>query len=65
MGKKLGEGLSDLDKEALRALLLKDGEVYKYSGSQEILSDADIETLLDRYAPLTLILLPSRILTMP
>lgn len=50
MGKKLGEGLSDIDKEALRALLLKDGEVYKYAGSQEILSDADIKTLMDRYA---------------
>lgn len=49
MGKKLDEGLSDIDKEALRALLLKDGEVYEYSGSQEILSDADIKTLLDRY----------------
>ena len=50
MGKKLGEELTDVDKEALRALLLKDGEVYRYSGSQEILSDADITTLMDRYA---------------
>lgn len=52
MGKKLGEELTDVDKEALRALLLKDGEVYKYSGSQEILSDADITTLMDRYVRL-------------
>ncbi|SPN99701.1 related to proliferation associated SNF2-like protein [Cephalotrichum gorgonifer] len=49
MGKKLDEGLSEIDKEALRALLLKDGEVYKYSGSQNILSDGDIATLMDRY----------------
>lgn len=49
MGKTPGDGLSDIDKEALRALLLKDGEVYRYSGDQEILSDADIATLLDRY----------------
>lgn len=52
MGKAPGEGLTDFDKEALRALLLKDGEVYRYSGDQEILSDADIATLLDRYVEL-------------
>ena len=56
MGKKLGEELSEVDKEALRALLLKDGEVYRYSGSQEILSDADMTTLMDRYVPVTLIM---------
>lgn len=49
MGRTPGEGLTDFDKEALRALLLKDGEVYRYSGDQEILSDADIATLMDRY----------------
>jgi ATP-dependent DNA helicase len=27
---------------------LKDGEVYKYSGGDEILSDADLDTLCDR-----------------
>lgn len=53
MGKTPGDGLSDIDKEALRALLLKDGEVYRYSGDQEILSDADIATLLDRYVEVT------------
>ena len=53
MGKTPGEGLTDFDKEALRALLLKDGEVYRYSGDQEILSDADIATLMDRYVLLT------------
>lgn len=47
MGQKMdnAEGMS---KEALKALLLKDGEVYKYSGGDEILSDADLDTLCDR-----------------
>ncbi|KAI0431634.1 SNF2 family N-terminal domain-containing protein [Xylaria sp. FL1042] len=38
----------DIDKDILRALLLKDGEVYKHSGGDNILSQEDIETLLDR-----------------
>ncbi|KAI1820815.1 SNF2 family N-terminal domain-containing protein [Xylaria intraflava] len=38
----------DLDKEALEALLLKDGEFYQHSGGDRILSDEDIETLCDR-----------------
>ena len=39
----------DIDKETLKALLLKDGEIYKHSGGDKILSKEDIETLLDRY----------------
>ena len=37
-----------MSKEALKALLLKDGEVYKYKGGDEILSNADIDVLTDR-----------------
>lgn len=39
----------DLDKETLRSLLLKDGEVFKFSGDKTIISDADLEILCDRY----------------
>lgn len=38
----------DLDKDTLRSLLLKDGEVYKFSGHKEILSDRDLNVLCDR-----------------
>ncbi|KAJ4424066.1 putative ATPase [Gnomoniopsis sp. IMI 355080] len=38
----------DLDQETLRHLLLKDGEVYKFSGGNNILSDKDLEVLCDR-----------------
>ncbi|KAH7143759.1 SNF2 family N-terminal domain-containing protein [Dactylonectria macrodidyma] len=38
----------DLDPESLKALLLKDGEVYKLSGGGEILSDDDLKVLCDR-----------------
>lgn len=38
----------ELDQESLKALLLKDGEVYKMSGGKEILSDADLKVLCDR-----------------
>lgn len=37
-----------LDKETLKALLLKDGELYKHSGGDRVLSDEDIDVLLDR-----------------
>ncbi|KAI1422266.1 SNF2 family N-terminal domain-containing protein [Xylaria sp. FL1777] len=47
MSQKLEAG-EDIDKETLKALLLKDGEVYKHSGGDKILSQEDIETLLDR-----------------
>lgn len=39
----------DLDQETLRHLLLKDGEVYKFSGGNNILSEEDLEVLCDRY----------------
>lgn len=38
----------DLDPESLRALLLKDGQVYKVSGGEEVLSDSDLDVLCDR-----------------
>ncbi|KAH7002188.1 SNF2 family N-terminal domain-containing protein [Ilyonectria destructans] len=38
----------DLDPESLKALLLKDGEAYKLSGGEEILSDDDLKVLCDR-----------------
>ena len=54
MGQKLngaddgGAAIGGLDKETLKALLLKDGELYKHSGGDRVLSDQDIEILLDR-----------------
>ncbi|KAL7795684.1 SNF2 family DNA-dependent ATPase [Trichoderma afarasin] len=48
MGQKLNEKEEDLDPETLRALLLKDGEVYEASGGDDILSDQDLETICDR-----------------
>jgi len=47
MGQKL-DVQEDVDKELLRSLLLKDGQVYKFSGDKEILSDADLSVLCDR-----------------
>ncbi|KAM0325848.1 hypothetical protein ACHAQA_007150 [Verticillium albo-atrum] len=47
MGQKMNQD-EELDEEKLKALLLKDGHVYKQSGSAEILSDKDIEVLCDR-----------------
>ncbi|KAI0100883.1 SNF2 family N-terminal domain-containing protein [Nemania sp. FL0031] len=47
MAQKL-DAAEDIDKETLKALLLKDGEVYQHSGGDKILSDDDIETLCDR-----------------
>jgi ATP-dependent DNA helicase len=41
-------GADDLDAEALRALLLKDGQVYETTGGDELLSDADLDALCDR-----------------
>ena len=38
----------DIDKETLRSLLLKDGEIFKFSGDRTILSDADLDALCDR-----------------
>ncbi|KAI3317427.1 SNF2 family N-terminal domain-containing protein [Xylariaceae sp. AK1471] len=47
MSQKL-DASEDIDKETLKALLLKDGEVYQHSGGDKVLSDEDIETLCDR-----------------
>ncbi|KAJ3520438.1 hypothetical protein NM208_g13707 [Fusarium decemcellulare] len=47
MGQKM-DMREDLDPESLRALLLKDGEVYKVSGGEEVLSDSDLDILCDR-----------------
>lgn len=47
MGQKM-ENSESMSKEALKALLLKDGEVYKYSGGDTILSDEDLDVLCDR-----------------
>jgi ATP-dependent DNA helicase len=38
----------DLDSETLKALLLRDGERYKFSGEKEVLSEEDLEVLCDR-----------------
>jgi ATP-dependent DNA helicase len=47
MGQKL-DTREDLDSETLRALLLKDGQVYKTSGGEQVLSDDDLRILCDR-----------------
>ncbi|KAK1752250.1 lymphoid-specific helicase [Echria macrotheca] len=47
MGQKM-DTREELDRETLTALLLKDGEVYKFSGDKEILSDHDLDVLCDR-----------------
>ncbi|KAJ4212585.1 putative ATPase [Fusarium solani] len=47
MGQKM-DLREDLDPESLRALLLKDGEVYKVSGGEEVLSESDLNVLCDR-----------------
>ncbi|KXJ85825.1 SNF2 family DNA-dependent ATPase [Microdochium bolleyi] len=49
MGQKLDDGSNEaMDKETLKALLLKDGELYKHSGGDRVLSDEDLEVLCDR-----------------
>ncbi|KAG8166499.1 hypothetical protein KVR01_002188 [Diaporthe batatas] len=47
MGQKK-EANEGLDKETMRSLLLKDGEVFKFSGDKTIISDTDLEILCDR-----------------
>ncbi|KAF9776661.1 hypothetical protein IL306_005128 [Fusarium sp. DS 682] len=47
MGQKM-DLHEDIDPESLRALLLKDGQVYKVSGGEEVLSDSDLDILCDR-----------------
>lgn len=47
MGQKMDSN-EEMTPEAIKALLLKDGEVYKYNGKDKILSDEDIDILCDR-----------------
>ncbi|KAK0620478.1 SNF2 family N-terminal domain-containing protein [Immersiella caudata] len=47
MGQKM-DLREELDRELLKSLLLKDGQVYKFSGHREILSDRDLDILCDR-----------------
>ncbi|KAM0435879.1 hypothetical protein ACHAPT_002771 [Fusarium lateritium] len=47
MGQKM-DLREDLDPESLRALLLKDGQVYKVSGGEQVLSESDLDVLCDR-----------------
>ncbi|KAL2267156.1 hypothetical protein VTJ83DRAFT_4433 [Remersonia thermophila] len=47
MGQKI-DLREELDRDTLRSLLLKDGQVYEFSGDKEILSDEDIRVLCDR-----------------
>lgn len=52
MDQKMADGdahtAADLDADALKALLLKDGQVYQFSGDKEVLSDRDLDLLCDR-----------------
>ncbi|KAK4251340.1 SNF2 family N-terminal domain-containing protein [Corynascus novoguineensis] len=47
MGQKI-DMREDLDRETLKALLLKDGQVYNLSGDDQVLSDEDLKVLCDR-----------------
>ena len=47
MGQKLDKEES-MSKEALKALLLKDGEVFKISGGKSILTEDDLDIICDR-----------------
>jgi ATP-dependent DNA helicase len=47
MGQKMDKD-EELGDEELRMLLLRDGEVFKWSGREEILSDKDLDILCDR-----------------
>ncbi|KAH6634985.1 SNF2 family N-terminal domain-containing protein [Chaetomium sp. MPI-SDFR-AT-0129] len=49
MGQKMDMREEDLDRETLKALLLKDGQVYNLSGEEkEVLSERDLGVLCDR-----------------
>lgn len=48
MGQKMDKEDTGMSKYALKALLLKDGEVYRYKGGEQILSDEDLDVLCDR-----------------
>ena len=59
MGQKLdGNENEAVDKETLRSLLLRDGEVYRHSGGDGIFTDEDLEVLCDRYATPEMLLPP-------
>jgi ATP-dependent DNA helicase len=47
MGQKM-DNAAGMTEESLKDLLLKDGEVFKYSGKDKILSDDDLDVLCDR-----------------
>ncbi|KAH8804756.1 SNF2 family N-terminal domain-containing protein [Xylogone sp. PMI_703] len=47
MGQKMDTN-EEMTPEAIKALLLKDGQVYKYTGKDKILSDEDLDVLCDR-----------------
>jgi ATP-dependent DNA helicase len=47
MGQKM-DTKEDLTEKDLRTLLLKEGQVFKYRGKEEILSDEDLNVLCDR-----------------
>ena len=47
MGQKL-DNSAGMNEESLKDLLLKDGEIFKYSGKEKILSDDDLDILCDR-----------------
>lgn len=48
--KTMGQKMADegMTQEALKALMLKDGEVFRVKGGQEVLSQRDLEVLTDR-----------------
>jgi ATP-dependent DNA helicase len=47
MGQKM-DTKEELDEKDLRALLLKEGQVFEYTGKEEILSNEDLNVLCDR-----------------
>lgn len=47
MGQKM-DSKEDMDAETLKALLLRDGEVYETTGGKEILSEQDLKVICDR-----------------
>lgn len=48
--KTIGQKINDegLSEDALKSLLLKDGEVFRYKGGEQVLTDADLGVLTDR-----------------
>jgi ATP-dependent DNA helicase len=47
MGQKM-DNREELDEKDLRTLLLKDGQVFRYTGKEEVLSEGDLDILCDR-----------------